>query len=101
LTRLLELALRILTLTEFRVRQALTQSASQLTGLNPAAPSQATQHPIADRMLAVFQHINLTVIQLAGQSLRHVTALTPTQRQILALLGLDADLYDRLAWTPP
>ncbi len=101
LTWLLELALRILTLTEFRVRHALAQTASHLTGLNPAAPSQATQHPTVDRLLAGFEHINLTVIHLAGQTLRHVTALTPTQRQILALLTLPADLYDRLASLPP
>src|SRR5262249_36276919 len=101
LTWLLELALRILTLTEFRLRRALSQTNSHLTGLNPAAPSQATQQPTADRVLAVFQHINLTMIDLAGQRLRHVTALTQTQRQILALLELPADLYDRLAWSPP
>ena len=40
LTWLLALALRLLTLTEFRLRTALQQRDEGLLGLNPAVPSQ-------------------------------------------------------------
>jgi len=101
LTWLLTLALRILTLTEFRVRQALTKTNTSLTGLNPAALSQATQRPTTDRLLAAFTNINLTVIHYAGQSIRYVTPLTPTQHQILALLAIPDAVYTDLALSPP
>jgi transposase len=100
LTWLLELALRILTLTEFRGCQALAQTAQPLTGLNPAVPSQGTQHPTAVRLLAAFQPLYFTIIDLPGQCLRYVTSLHSTQRQILTLLVLSGDLYDRLALPP-
>jgi len=101
LTWLLELALRILTLTEFRVRQALLNTPDALVGLNPAVRSQATRRPTTDRLLAAFANINLTIIQLAGQIVRYVTPLTPTQHQILVLLALPSDLYTCLALSPP
>jgi|SRR5579859_340774 len=101
LTWLLVLALRILTLTEFRLRQALKQADADLIGLNPAAPSQTTQQPTVDRLLAFFHPIYLTVIDIDGQTRRYVTQLSPTQRQILALLSLPEDLYARLALPPP
>src|SRR5262249_9547973 len=101
LTWLLVLALRILTLTEFRVRRALKQTKAELIGLNPAAPSQVTQHPTVDRLLATFHPLHLTVIDIQGQCLRYVTQLTPTQHQILALLNLPDDLYSHLALPPP
>lgn len=101
LTWLLTLALRILTLTEFRVRQALSETDSTIVGLNPAALSQATQRPTTDRLLAAFSNVNLTVIGYAGQIMRYVTPLTPTQRQILALLAIPDDIYTDLALAPP
>jgi transposase len=101
LTWLLELALRVLTLTEFRARQALLSTADEIVGLNPAAPSQPTRRPTADRLLAAFGHINLTIVRLAGQTIQYVAPLTTTQRHILALLALPADLYARLAALPP
>ncbi|SRR5258708_1959344 len=101
LTWLLMLALRILTLTEFRLRQALLDSDTTLIGLNPAVPSQAVPSPTADRALAVFQNIYLTIIYAAGQTVRYVTTLNATQRKILTLLALPTDLYAHLALSPP
>jgi transposase len=101
LTWLLEMALRILTLTEFRIRRTLAETASQIIGLNPAAPTQPTSRPTTERILAAFKHISLTLIDLDGQILRYVTPLTPTQRQILALLNLPPDLYTNLTLPAP
>src|SRR5579863_10265313 len=97
LTWLLCLALRVLTLTEYRLRRALQQQGATLTGLNPASRSQTTQRPTTERVIAAFQHITWTAVRLPEALHHHVTPLTPTQEQILALLHLPPDLYARLA----
>lgn len=96
LTWLLSLALRILTLTEFRVRTALVNSAQQLIGLNPASLSQPTQRPTTERILQAFQNITFTCIRNQNEAQYYVTSLIPTQIQILGLLQLPSDLYTRL-----
>jgi transposase len=101
LTWLLCLALRVLTLTEYRLRTALQQRGETLAGLNPAARSQATQRPTSERVIAAFQHLTRTAVGLADAVHHHVTPLTPTQEHILALLQLPPDLYARLASPAP
>jgi hypothetical protein len=97
---LLDIALRILTLTEFRVRQALHEMSECLVGLNPAAPSQATAQPTTDRLLAAFSTLYLSIIDVGGQVRRYVPPLTTLQQRILALLALPDDLYTGLATAP-
>jgi len=88
LTWLLCPALRVLTLTEHRLRTALQQRGEALAGLNPAARIQATQRPPTERVIAAFQHLTRTAVVLADGTRHHVTPLTPTQEYILALLQL-------------
>ena len=94
---LLCLALRVLTLTEYRLRTALAQRGEELAGLNPASRSQSTAHPTTERVLNAFDAITLTTIEMAGGFYHHVTPLNATQRHVLALLKLPDDLYERLA----
>jgi len=101
LTWLLCLALRVLTLTEYRLRTALQQRGDTLTGLNPASRTQTTVRPTTERVIAVFQNITRTALALPGTTLYHVTPLTPVQEHIIALLGLPCDLYGRLASPAP
>jgi transposase len=103
LTWLLCLALRVLTLTEFRLRTALQARHETLVGLNPAVRSQATIHPTTERVLQVFNTLTLTLVKLEATLIRHVTELSDTQRHVLALLNLPSDLYSRLAdnWCKP
>ncbi len=103
LTWLLCLALRVLTLTEFRLRVALQTRHETLVGLNPAVRSQATLHPTTERVLQVFNTLTLTLVKMEATLIRHVTDLSDTQRHVLALLNLPSDLYSRLAdnWCKP
>jgi transposase len=94
---LLCLALRVLTLTEYRLRTALAERGEALAGLNPASRAQTTAQPTTERVLAAFANVTLTTIRAAGKCFYHVTPLHPTQRHVLALLELPADLYERLA----
>jgi transposase len=97
LTWLLCLALRVLTLTEFRLRVALQTRHETLVGLNPAVRSQATLRPTTERVLQAFNTLTLTLVKMETTLFRHVTELTDTQRHVLVLLNLPSDLYSRLA----
>jgi transposase len=101
LTWLLCLALRVLTLTEYRLRTALQQRGETLSGLNPSSRSQTTERPTTERVLAAFQHITRTAVTLTAQVHHHVTPLTPLQDRVLTLLGLPPDLSARLAVATP
>lgn len=97
LVRLLSLALRLLTLIEFVVKQELHQQDTTLTGLYEGNPTRATQRPTTERLLRAFQPITLTVVSLPRQRICHLTPLTSLQQQILALLGLPDSIYHDLA----
>lgn len=93
---LLCLALRVLTLVEYRVRAALSARQETLVGLNPGAPRQATSRPTTERLVEAFDNITLTCLGSGHVSFRHVPALSSLQQQILQLLRLPADLYAQL-----
>ncbi len=97
LVRLLSLGLRVLTLVEHVVRGALNGAGESLSGLYAGNPKRETTRPTTERLLKAFNGITLTVVRLPGQTIRHVTALSPLQRRILTLLGLPGSAYEQLA----
>jgi hypothetical protein len=97
---LLCLALRVLTLTEYRLRTALAERGEALVGLNPASRTHSTARPTTERVLDAFSSITLTSIEVEGGYYHHTTPLNATQRHVLALLKLPDDLYERLARLP-
>lgn len=98
LTNLLSLAVRFLTLIEFVVRRKLKQNQEKLVGLIENNPKKGIDNPTTERLLKMFDNITLTIVQLPGQNIRHLPALTSVQIRILELLGLSADVYTRLAY---
>jgi transposase len=96
LIRLLAIALRVLTLLEFVVRRRLTQEGELLTGLYAGNPKRATAHPTTERLLSAFRDITLTIIVEPHQTRRHLTALSPLQQRILALLDFMPTIYTKL-----
>lgn len=96
LVRLLSLALRVLTVVEHVVRQGLQAAGEALAGLYPGNPKRQTARPTTERLLKAFRDITLTVVQLPGQTVCHVTPLSDLQRRILAFLGLPASIYENL-----
>jgi transposase len=97
---LLCLAVRVLVLTEQRLRAALRDQGTQLAGLNPASRTQATTQPTTEGVIGAFRNLTVTVVTGEGWEQRHVSSLNQTQQQILALLGLASDLYARLGMPP-
>ena len=101
LIRLLTIALRILTVLDHVVRQRLAQEQRSLAGLYAGTPTRATTRPPAERLLAACKEITLTLVQTPQGALRHLTALTPLQHQILDLLGFTPDIYAIIAHSSP
>ncbi len=96
LIRLLSIGLRVLTLLEFLVRRRLAQEQSQLTGLYAGNPKRATARPTAERLLAAFKGLTLTLIVEPNRHLRHLTPLSDLQHRILNLLDFSPEVYTRL-----
>jgi hypothetical protein len=87
---LLTLALRVFTLIEFVVRQAISASKQKLAGLYDGNPKRTTERPSAEQLLRAFD--NLTLYFLPDTSI-FVTTLSALHRQILLLLRLPDSIY--------
>jgi transposase len=104
LIRLLTIGLRVVTGLETAIRTHLAQAQEQVTGLYAGQPQRATARPTAERVLEAFRHITLTVVQLPGQVIRHLTPLSALQQRLVTLAGLDVAVYTRLtehSFNPP
>jgi len=93
LFHLLTLAARILALGDYTAKQALAQEDAELAGIYPGNPKRSTATPTTERMLAVFDNINLLLVPVTGQVHCQITPLTPVQERILELWGLPVALY--------
>jgi len=98
MTRLLTLALRVLTLSEVQVRSGLADAEEELRGLYEGQPNRATGQPTAVRWLKAISRLEITVTQvtLGKETHWHLTELPPLLKRILKLLHLSPDLYTRL-----
>jgi transposase len=100
LVLLLSLALRMLTLLEWVVRQKLQQSGESLRGVYPGQAGRKTSRPSAELLLEAFRGISLSVVEVAGQQRILLTPLNALQKKLLCLWELPSDLYHRLASQP-
>jgi transposase len=96
LVLLLSLALRLLTLLEWTVREKLQASGHTLKGLYPGQPGRQASRPGAELLLKAFKGVSLVIVEAGGQRLAHVTPLTALQQTLLVLWALPPDLYQRL-----
>jgi transposase len=100
MVRLLTLALRLLTLIEIQVRQALAVSDETLSGLYEGQPKRETERPSGKRLLRAFARAQISLICLetpAGTE-RHLTPLSPLLQRVLHYLRLPLSLYTDLAF---
>ena len=99
LTRLLTLALRLLTLIELQVRQAMKQDGTELAGLYEGQPQRMSKHPSSKRILKPFARaeITLTRVQIDQDSCWQVTPLPPLLQTLLRYLQLPDTLFTTLA----
>ena len=98
LTRLLTIALRLLTLFELRVRAGLAEAGDELAGLYEGQPKRKTARPTGTRILKAIARMEITIACLnAGDDNRwHLTKLPPLLLRLLELLNLSPNLYTSL-----
>lgn len=87
---LLNLALRVFTLMEFVVQQALLETQTSLAGLYDGNPKRKTARPSAEQMLKAF--CNLTLYFIPDFTI-FVTPINDLQKQILSLMKIPKSLY--------
>ncbi len=87
---LLTIALRVFTLMEFVVRQALQQTQQTLAGLYDGNPKRKTLSPSAEQMLKSF--CNITLYFLPDSTI-FITPINDLQKQILSLMKMPESLY--------
>jgi transposase len=99
LTRLLTIALRVLTLFELRVRAALAEADEELVGLYEGQPKRKTARPTATRLLKAIARMQITLTCVTvGEELRWYGSTLPSLLlRILELVDLSLDLYSGLA----
>src|SRR5215207_503837 len=96
LVYLLSVALRMLTLVEYKVRERLRQEGTTLQGVYAGQPSRKTVRPSAELLLAVMESISISVILLNGQIHALLSPLNDVQKRLLQLWDLPPDLYDKV-----
>jgi transposase len=101
LTRLLTLALRLLTLIETQVRRELEQAQDTVAGLYEGQPTRTTERPTGKRILQAFARAKLTLtrVDMETASAWHLTSLSPLHVRLLHSLRLPVSLYTALADT--
>lgn len=102
LTRLLTLALRLLTLIQTQVRRGLAETGDGLAGLHPEAPRKTTERPTARRLLQAFERAEIALMgaEIAGQTVWQITPIPAHLVPIFGFLGLPSTLYQRLLRNP-
>jgi transposase len=100
LTRLLTLALRLLTLLETQVRRGLEQTQEPVAGLYEGAPTRTTERPTGTRILRAFARAQLTLTHMrrGRRTVGYLTPLSPLHEQLLRHVQLPTSLYTALAY---
>lgn len=103
LTRLLTLALRLLTLIETQVAHGLQAAQQSLAGLYEGQPTRTTDHPSGKRLLKAVSRAEITLTKVCWDEHYewHLTALPPWLPTVLAYLKLPAGLYENLKINSP
>jgi transposase len=96
LVYLLSLALRVLTLVEWGVRERLRQEGAKVQGVYAGQPGRKTARPSAELLLRAMQTISVSVVEVNGQTHALLSPLTEVQKRLLELWGLPPDLYEKV-----
>jgi transposase len=99
LTKLLMIALRVLTFIEVVIRGRLAERGEELVGLYEGQPKRKTGQPTAVRLLRAVTRMEITLshVEAKEHSTWWLTPLPPLLDRILVLLGVPRRLYTGLA----
>ena len=96
LVYLLSVALRILTLVEWGVRERLRVSQEKLDEIYAGQRGRKTSRPSAELLLRAMKTIRISVVEVDGRVYVLLSPMTAVQKRLLDLWGLPVDLYEQL-----
>src|SRR4051794_820163 len=96
LVYLLSLALRLLTLLGWVVRERLRKEGAKLRGVYAGQPGRTTVRPSAELLLRAMKTISVSLVEVSGQPHALLSPLTEVQKRLLELWDLPPDLYEKL-----
>lgn len=96
LVYLLSLALRLLTLLEWGVRERLRKEGAKLQGVYAGQSGRKTDRPSAELLLGAMKTVSVSVVEVNGQCHALLSPLTEVQIRLLELWDLPPDLYETL-----
>ena len=98
LVNLLLLALKVCAVLEYRIAEALSKNDEELYQTYEGNPKRGTKKPSTKRILKTFQGISIALV-FVNYKLQFaiMSDLEPIQTKILALLGIEKDIYTTLA----
>lgn len=94
LVYVLSLALRVLTLPEWVVRERLRQEGRRLQGVYAGQPGRKTTRPSAELLLGAMKTISVSLVEVNGQVHALLSPLTEVQKRLLELWRMPPDLYE-------
>jgi transposase len=103
LTRLVLIALRVLTLIEIVARAKLAEAGEQLEGLHEGQKNKKEARPTGRRLLRGIARLRLTLSEVVYQGVAswQLPPLPTLLVRVLALLGLSPTLYSALTHSAP
>ena len=97
LIRLLMIAIKVHSIIQFKAREALRKTQTQVNELFPGNPGRKTDLPTTELILRAFMNISLVFIVLSEGNIHiEVTKLSNSQKQLLLLLNIDPRIYEDL-----
>lgn len=102
LSRLLSIALRLVALIQYRIREGLAASKEMIEGLEKGKPNSKTSQPTTLGILNKFvrEQITLSGIVLDGKNHYHMTPLNNEIQKILRLLKIPLSVYEASRYVP-
>jgi transposase len=101
LVLLLSVALRVLTLLEWVVRERLRRDGSTVQEVYAGQAGRKTARPSAELLLTVLKTISISVVAMGEQVCVLLSPLSGIQQRLLDLWDLPPDLYEKLTWHFP
>lgn len=96
LVYLLSVALRVLNLVEWVVREGLRKEGTVLRGLYAGQPGRQTARPSTELLLAAFATVAVSVVEVGGRAHVLLSGVSELQRRLLSLLNMPPDLYENV-----
>jgi transposase len=101
LVHVLSLALRLLTLVEWPIREQLRKKNQTVVGVYAGQPGRQTSTPSAELLLEAMKTIRVSVIRVNGVVHVLLSPLNATQKRLLELWDLPLNLYEEVVMAFP